>query len=140
MHRNDTAVLLLVYAVSRGTVVSLVVWARMKGAMGVTGVCLCVWGESCYCCWRQGVRALSANSGNLNVVRQRTKRQLLVLQSVLQMQGHTGTVGHITISSSRQWKVTKSNTCTVLEHFHIYILLYTLMSYAVFAALYYLPN
>lgn len=42
MCHDDTAVLLLVYIVSWATVVSLVVWARMKGAMGATGVCVCV--------------------------------------------------------------------------------------------------
>ena len=42
MRHDDTAVLLLVYVVSRATVVSLVVWAWMKGAMGVMAVCLCV--------------------------------------------------------------------------------------------------
>lgn len=44
MHHDDTAVLLLVYIVSWATVVSLVVWERMKGAMGVMGVCMCVGG------------------------------------------------------------------------------------------------
>lgn len=73
--------LLLVYIVTRATVVSVVVWERMKGAIGAMGECVCVG-----CCWRQEVRALSANSGSLNLgLRQRTNRQLLAtlaLQSV----------------------------------------------------------
>lgn len=58
-------------------------WLFGKGWRGQWGhwecICACLWG-GCYCCWRQEVRALSANSGNLNVgLRQRTKRQLLAI-------------------------------------------------------------
>lgn len=46
MYCDDTAVLLLVDIVSRATVVSSVVWARMQGANGGDRNGLCV-------CWRQ---------------------------------------------------------------------------------------
>lgn len=88
MYCDDTAVLLLVYIISRATVVSSVVWARMQGANGGDRNGLCV-------CWRQEECGSSANSGSLNVgLRQGDKERALCPFRHMQRCAHI--TGHIT--------------------------------------------